>query len=146
MEVIDNNQEITEVVTESVETPEVTTEVQETTNQTEETEQIKQLKKELAERDSSLSSIITEKLTELPESLQVLMPESLSVSEKLNWIEKAKAVNPQKESVKEETEEALEIGASARKVFEDATVDAEPQKALSPSKKMAAYFSNMFNQ
>ncbi|MFW3653270.1 hypothetical protein [Vagococcus fluvialis] len=142
----DNHQEITEVVPKPVETPESTPEEQETTNQTEETEQIEQLKKELAERDSSLNSIVSEKLTELPESLQVLMPESLSVSEKLNWIEKAKAATPDQESVKEGTEEILTIGSSGRKVFEDDTVDTEYQKPLSATEKLSGYFSNMFSQ
>lgn len=143
----DNIQQTTEVSTDGTEVSTVIPEVEEVTNQSAESEQIEQLKKELADKDSSLNSIISDKVKQLPESLQVLLPESLSITDKLVWIEKANAVNSNKETVKEEP--TTSIGSSARQLFETELtelVDTEPHKPLSTTEKMAGYFAKMFNQ
>ena len=97
--------------------------------------------KKLAEYESALTSVVNQKLENIPDNIKALMPENLSVSAQLQWIEKAEQAIP-KESQVEPTPVISSIGQPTPVKTE---VEAD-LKDLTASQKLQNYFQEFFGK
>lgn len=97
--------------------------------------------KKLAEYESALTSVVNQKLENIPDNIKALMPENLSVSAQLQWIEKAEQAIP-KESQAEATPVISSIGQPTP-VKTEVEVDL---KDLTASQKLQNYFQEFFGK
>ncbi len=97
--------------------------------------------KKLAEYESALTSVVNQKLENIPDNIKALMPENLSVSAQLQWIEKAEQAIP-KESKAEATPVISSIGQPTPVKTE---VEAD-LKDLTASQKLQNYFQEFFGK
>lgn len=97
--------------------------------------------KKLAEYESVLTSVVNQKLETIPDNIKALMPENLSVSAQLQWIEKAEQAIP-KEAKAEATPVITSIGQPTP-VKTEVEVDL---KDLTASQKLQNYFQEFFGK
>lgn len=141
---LEQTQEITDPVVEEVETVESVEPAETIAEKPVEQEvqpdyqkEIEALKQEIATKDQSLAFLYEQKVKELPESLQSLVPDGLPVTDRLEWIEKAKQV----ETSKPETEPIVSIG---KPIPVSNANRPESTAPLSPTDKMAGHFREVF--
>lgn len=97
--------------------------------------------KKLAEYESVLTSVVNQKLETIPDNIKALMPENLSVSAQLQWIEKAEQAIP-----KEAKAEAAPVISSIGQPTPVKTEVEVDLKDLTASQKLQNYFQEFFGK
>lgn len=98
----------------------------------------------VSDYESALTKIVDQRLTGIPETIKALMPENLSVAEKLTWVEKAEAAIPAKEEKAEEVSQpVIETIGQPTPVKTEIEVDL---KDLTASQKLSNYFQEFFGK
>ena len=94
--------------------------------------------------EAALSKIVDQRLSVIPETITALMPDNLSVAEKLTWVEKAEVAIPAKEEKAEEPKQpAIETIGQPTPVTTAVEVD---MKDLTASQKLNNYFQDFFGK
>lgn len=114
----------------------------------------KQLETQLEEKDNTVSSatetvagyeaalgkIVEQRLEAIPENIKALMPEGLSIADKLTWVEKAEVAAP-----KEDKEQPAVIEAIGRPTPVETETEIQPEN-MTAAQKFQNYFQDFFGK
>lgn len=100
--------------------------------------------KEKAEAyEAALAKVVEEKKAVIPENVLQLMPESMSTTNQLDWLEKAASVVPQKQEDPAEKPAVIDSIGKPTPVAEAPELDTSK---LTPYQKMTAALGELFNK
>ena len=98
----------------------------------------------VADYENALTKIVDQRLTAIPENIAALMPDGLSVADKLAWVEKAEKAIPVKEPEPEQPPApVIETIGQPTPVAQEVEVDL---KDLTASQKLSNYFQEFFGK
>lgn len=98
----------------------------------------------VADYENALTKIVDQRLTAIPENIAALMPDGLSVADKLAWVEKAEKAIPVKEPEPEQPPApVIETIGQPTPVTQEVEVDL---KDLTASQKLSNYFQEFFGK
>jgi len=98
----------------------------------------------VADYENALTKIVDQRLTAIPETIAALMPDGLSVADKLAWVEKAEKAIPVKEPEPEQPPApVIEAIGQPTPVTQEVEVDL---KDLTASQKLSNYFQEFFGK
>lgn len=98
----------------------------------------------VADYENALTKIVDQRLTAIPEKIAALMPDGLSVADKLAWVEKAEKAIPVKEPEPEQPPApVIETIGQPTPVTQEVEVDL---KDLTASQKLSNYFQEFFGK
>lgn len=97
----------------------------------------------VSDYEKALTKIVDQRLAGIPETIAALMPENLSVAEKLAWVEKAEVAIPKEENATEEKPKVIETIGQPTPVKTEVEVDL---KDLTASQKLSNYFQEFFGK
>lgn len=95
----------------------------------------------IAEYETALTAVVTQKLEQLPENIKALMPDNLSVAAQLNWVDKAEKAVPQQEQPVEKP--VIESIGKPTPVPTAPEIDIDK---LTASQKLSNYFQDFFGK
>lgn len=96
--------------------------------------------------ETALSKIVDQRLAAIPETITALMPEGLTVAEKLTWVEKAEQAVPAKEEPDTPAETAKPVIESIGQPTPVQTEVEVDLKDLTASQKLSNYFDEFFGK
>ena len=98
----------------------------------------------VADYENALTKIVDQRLTAIPENIAALMPDGLSVADKLAWVEKAEKAIPVKEPEPEQPPApVIETIGQPTPVTQEVEVYL---KDLTASQKLSNYFQEFFGK
>lgn len=96
--------------------------------------------------EAALTKIVDERLTAIPETISALMPDGLSVAEKLAWVEKAEKAVPAKEELAQPAEPAQPVIETIGKATPVETPVEVDMKDLTADQKLSNFFQEFFGK
>lgn len=96
--------------------------------------------------EAALTKIVDERLTAIPETISALMPDGLSVAEKLAWVEKAEKAVPTKEEPAQPADPAQPVIETIGKATPVETPVEVDMKDLTADQKLSNFFQEFFGK